>query len=60
MSPERYAAPSWAYGRLLCRECSTRTLAVMIPADERADHDAWHDGATTPAPTRGPLSRRPL
>jgi hypothetical protein len=28
---------------LLCRDCSTRTTGVMIPADEREAHNAWHN-----------------
>src|SRR3954470_11873370 len=31
------------YSRLICRDCSTRTTGVQIPADEQAEHDAWHD-----------------
>jgi hypothetical protein len=27
---------------LLCRDCSTRTLGYLIPADEREAHDDWH------------------
>jgi hypothetical protein len=27
---------------LICLECSTRTTGVTIPADERAQHNAWH------------------
>jgi hypothetical protein len=44
----RYAHPSLGsstdrdLSRLICRDCSTRTHAVVIPADEQADHDAWH------------------
>lgn len=29
-------------GVVICRECSTRSHGVMIPADERTDHDRWH------------------
>lgn len=36
----RYAGMD--HGRLLCRDCSTRTTGVLIPGDERAEHDEWH------------------
>lgn len=30
------------YTLLMCKECSTRSTGVIIPADEREEHDAWH------------------
>jgi hypothetical protein len=40
VNTDRYRA--YGASELLCLECSTRTTAVAIPADERQAHDLWH------------------
>jgi hypothetical protein len=30
------------FSRVVCEDCSTRTRAVVIPADERDEHDVYH------------------
>jgi hypothetical protein len=42
-NPDRYAAYPDRADVLLCKDCSTRSTGHLIPADEVADHDVWHD-----------------
>lgn len=30
---------------VICGECSDRTMLYLIPREEMAEHDAWHDAA---------------
>jgi hypothetical protein len=39
----RYETMGEDLATLICLECSTRTTGVTIPADERDQHDGWHD-----------------
>ena len=52
MNTARYANPFDSFGdadhsRLICKDCSTRSTAVVIPADEREAHDTWHNHLNT-------------
>lgn len=41
--PDRYA-DHWSRADLvICHDCSDRSLVVVIPREEIAQHDAWHD-----------------
>ena len=47
LNSERYAYTgdghgSLDYSRVLCRDCSTRTRGVVIPAAEQTEHEVWH------------------
>lgn len=44
----RFPDNEWDYSRIICRDCSSRTHVVQIPADEQAEHDAWHDEIEPP------------
>jgi hypothetical protein len=44
---DRYETMGEDLATLICLECSTRTTGVTIPADERDQHDGWHDAAVT-------------
>jgi hypothetical protein len=50
MSTNRYTEEFRDYGGracVVCRDCSTRSTAAVIPADEQAHHDAWHVSVDT-------------
>lgn len=41
--PGRYTFVGGDQSRVMCRDCSTRSTGVMIPADEIGEHDQWHN-----------------
>lgn len=43
MNEERYAYIGEDRFNLMCRDCSTRSNGVLIPADEHDDHEIWHE-----------------